>query len=105
MPAGKNIAIGLLLLLLGLTLGSKSDEVLAALGRLAETNETLVVPLPHRLEVFRESIDLNDRDLAECLSRELHANTYWHSNTLLMLQRRGAWEAEVRQWLREEGVP
>lgn len=26
MPAGKNIAIGLLLLLLGLTLGSKSDE-------------------------------------------------------------------------------
>ena len=46
MPAGKNIAIGLLLLLLGLTLGSKSDEVLAALGRLAETNETLVVPCP-----------------------------------------------------------
>ena len=43
MPMGKNIAIGLLLLLLGLTLGSKSDEVLAALGRLAETNETLVV--------------------------------------------------------------
>jgi hypothetical protein len=72
---------------------------------LAETNETLIVPLPHRLEVFGESIDLKDRDLAESLSRELHANTYWHSNTLLMLQRRGAWETPVRQWLREEGIP
>lgn len=105
MPEAKNLAIGLVLLLTGLALGSKSDEVLDALGRQAESNETLVVPLPHRIEVFGESVDLKDRDMAECLSRELHANTYWHSNTLLMLQRRGAWEAPVRQWLREEGVP
>jgi hypothetical protein len=76
-----------------------------ALGRVASTNETVVVPLPQKLEVFGESIPVNDPDISEALSRELHANTYWHSNTLLMLQRRPRWEARVRGWLREEGVP
>ena len=90
---------------IGLILGSRSDAVLDALGRVASTNETVVVPLPQKLEVFGESIPLNDPDIAEALSRELHANTYWHSNTLLMLQRRPRWEDRVRGWLREEGVP
>ncbi len=90
---------------IGLILGSRSDAVLDALGRVASTNETVVVPLPQKLEVFGESIPLNDPDIAEALSRELHANTYWHSNTLLMLQRRPRWEARVRGWLLEEGVP
>ncbi len=89
----------------GVLLGSRSDAVLDALGRVATTNETVVVPLPQKLEVFGELVPLGDADIAEAMSRELHANTYWHSNTLLMLQRRPRWETRVRGWLREEGVP
>lgn len=95
----------LALVSLGALIASRSDAVLEALGRVSTTNETVVVPLPHRLEVFGEALPLGDADIAECLSRELHANTYWHSNTLQMLQRRPRWEARVRAWLREEGVP
>ncbi|MGA1380251.1 MAG: lytic transglycosylase domain-containing protein [Schleiferiaceae bacterium] len=95
----------LALVSLGALVASRSDAVLDALGRVAATNETVPVPLPHHLEVFGEPVPLSESDIAECLSRELHANTYWHSNTLLMLQRRPRWEARVRTWLREEGVP
>ncbi|MEY3692982.1 MAG: hypothetical protein RL157_306, partial [Bacteroidota bacterium] len=101
----RNGLLALAIFAVGMVLGSRSDALLEAVGRLATTNETVVVPLPHRLEVFGEAVPLGESDLAESLSRELHANTYWHSNTLLMLQRRPRWEARVRAWLREEGVP
>lgn len=101
----RNGLLALVIFAGGVLLGSRSDAVLDALGRLASTNETVPVPVPQKLEVFGESIPVNDPDIAEALSRELHANTYWHSNTLLMLQRRPRWEARVRAWLREEGVP
>ena len=101
----RNWLLALVIFTVGVLLGSRSDAVLDALGRVASTNETVVVPLPQKLEVFGESIPVNDPDIAEALSRELHANTYWHSNTLLMLQRRPRWEDRVRGWLREEGVP
>jgi len=101
----RNWLLALVIFAGGVLLGSRSDAVLDALGRVASTNETVVVPLPQKLDVFGESIPVNDADIAEALSRELHANTYWHSNTLLMLQRRPRWEARVRGWLREEGVP
>ena len=101
----RNGLLALVIFAGGVLLGSRSDAVLDALGRVASTNETVPVPLPQKLEVFGESIPVNDPDIAEALSRELHANTYWHSNTLLMLQRRPRWEARVRAWLREEGVP
>ncbi len=101
----RNWLLALVIFAGGLILGSRSDAVLDALGRVASTNETVPVPLPQKLEVFGESIPVNDPDIAEALSRELHANTYWHSNTLLMLQRRPRWEARVGGWLREEGVP
>ena len=95
----------LALVSLGVLVGSRVDSVAEALGRVAATNETVAVPLPLRLEVFGEPVTVREADIAEFLSRELHANTYWHSNTLLMLQRRPRWEARVRTWLREEGVP
>ena len=101
----RNWLLALVIFAGGVLLGSRSDVVLDALGRVASTNETVPVPLPQKLEIFGESIPVNDPDIAEALSRELHANTYWHSNTLLMLQRRPRWEARVRGWLREEGVP
>ena len=101
----RNWLLALVIFAGGLILGSRSDAVLDALGRVASTNETVPVPLPQKLEVFGESIPVNDPDIAEALSRELHANTYWHSNTLLLLQRRPRWEARVRGWLRDEGVP
>ena len=101
----RNGLLALVIFAGGVLLGSRSDAVLDALGRVASTNETVPVPLPQKLEVFGESIPVNDPDIAEALSRELHSNTYWHSNTLLMLQRRPRWEARVRAWLREEGVP
>jgi hypothetical protein len=101
----RNWLLALVIFTGGVLLGSRSDALMEAIGRIATTNETVVVPLPQKLEVFGESIPVNDPDIAEALSRELHANTYWHSNTLLMLQRRQRWEARVRGWLRDEGVP
>jgi len=101
----RNWLLALVIFTGGVLLGSRSDALMEAIGRIATTNETVVVPLPQKLEVFGESIPVNDPDIAEALSRELHANTYWHSNTLLMLQRRPRWEARVRGWLRDEGVP
>lgn len=104
-PSAYLALAGLGILALGVFIGSTTSGNEDAYLRLATTNSTVPVPLPKSLEVFGEAVPLHDPYVRESLSRELYSNTYWHSNTLLMLKRRTRWEATIRELLREEGVP
>jgi len=62
-------------------------------------------PIPAELEFCGEKVPLEDRNIKERMERELLVNSYWHSNTFLMLKRTGRYFDEIEKILIEEGVP
>ena len=61
--------------------------------------------IPSKVEFAGESIDLNEADLMERMDKELLVNTYWQSNTLLMIKRSHKYFPTIEKILAEEGVP
>lgn len=61
--------------------------------------------IPEDLSFAGERVPLNDPDVRERLDRELLVNTYWQSNTLLMIKRANRWLPTFKQIFVEEGVP
>src|SRR5687767_7279510 len=51
-----------------------------------ETVKVYPVRLPNALDFCGETVPLGDRDVQERLDRELLVNTYWQSQTLLILK-------------------
>lgn len=63
------------------------------------------IPLPEQVDFAGEVVPINQTDVRESLDRELLVNTYWHSNTFLMLKKANRWFPMIEQILKEEGVP
>lgn len=62
-------------------------------------------PLPESIEIFGEEVPLQDIDVRERLEREIIVNTYWHSNTILMLKRAQRWFPVIEPILEENNIP
>lgn len=61
--------------------------------------------IPNKVEFAGESISLDEPDLRERMDKELLVNTYWQSNTLLMIKRSHKYFPMIEKILEEEGVP
>lgn len=61
--------------------------------------------LPENIDFAGESVPLNLVDVRERLDRELLVNTYWQSQTLLLLKRSSRWFPQMEKILQEEGIP
>lgn len=61
--------------------------------------------IPAEIEFAGETIQLKEADLIERMDKELLVNTYWHSNTILMLKRAHKYFPQIEKILAEEGVP
>lgn len=61
--------------------------------------------IPERILFAGEEIVLNEQDLIERMDKELLVNTYWQSNTLLMIKRANKYFPLIERILEEEGVP
>ncbi|KRO59465.1 MAG: hypothetical protein ABR98_03690 [Cryomorphaceae bacterium BACL7 MAG-120910-bin2] len=72
---------------------------------ISEHNHTRLIPLPLELSLATEQVPLDQEDAQERLQKELLTNTYWHSNTLQLLKRSTRLLPQMRDILREEGVP
>ncbi|MBI1222197.1 MAG: transglycosylase SLT domain-containing protein [Bacteroidetes bacterium] len=69
-------------------------------------NGTLTIPkIPADLNFAGEALKLNESDVRERLDRELLVNTFWHSNTILMLKRAHKYFPIIEPILKENGVP
>ena len=76
----------------------------------AETgNSTLYkvvsIPTPEEMTFAGEPVPLNVIDVREKLDRELHVNSYWHSNTFLTLKRANRWFPIIEPILEQHGIP
>ncbi len=69
-------------------------------------NAVLSVPsMPAELEFAGEKVPMTESEVMERLDRELLVNTFWHSNTILMLKRANRYFPVIEPILKEEGVP
>jgi len=63
------------------------------------------VLMPNKLDFAGEKVPLDNIDVYERMDRELLINTYWHTNSILMLKRAHRWLPIIAQELEKEGVP
>lgn len=63
------------------------------------------VPIPRDLQFAGESVPIGNKDILERIDRELLVNTYWQSNTLLILKRSKRFFQVVEPILKEYGIP
>lgn len=63
------------------------------------------VILPDTLFFASERVPLEYFDIKESLDREIHVNTYFHSQTILLIKRSKRFFSIIEKILSEEGVP
>jgi hypothetical protein len=63
------------------------------------------VPLPDSLTLVDELVPINESDIKERIDRELLVNTYWQSNTLLMIKRANKYFPVIEPILKKHGIP
>ena len=61
--------------------------------------------IPTEIQFAGESMQLTETDLIERMDKELLVNTYWQSNTILMLKRAHKYFPQIEKILAKEGVP
>ena len=61
--------------------------------------------VPHEVVFAGETMQLEEADLRERMDKELLVNTYWQSNTILMIKRANKFFPKIEKILKEEGVP
>lgn len=61
--------------------------------------------IPDTLFFAGERVPLEMPDVRERLDRELHVNTFWHSNTIFLLKRGHRWLPDIKREFEKAGVP
>jgi LysM repeat protein len=60
---------------------------------------------PKDLYFCGEKVPMEDREIRERFDRELHVNTYWQSQTLLLIKRANRYFPIIRPILKKNGIP
>ena len=68
-------------------------------------NPVYQVPIPKSISFAGEPVPLHLFDVRESLDRELQVNTYWHSQTVLLLKRANRYFPIIEPILKEKGIP
>lgn len=66
---------------------------------------TILPPMPKKLDFCGENVPLERNDVWESLDREILTNTFWHTNTQLIIKRSGRFFPIIEPILKEEGIP
>jgi membrane-bound lytic murein transglycosylase D len=61
--------------------------------------------IPDVMTFAGERVPLQDTDVRERLDREIHVNTYWHSNMLLMIKKSNRFFSEIEPLLKKYNLP
>ena len=90
----------------------QADGATAEVKRPAAEKEVITDPfgvraldIPEKISFAGEEVPLDDPDVLERLDRELLVNTYWQSNSLLIIKRANKYFPVIEPILKEHGVP
>jgi len=81
------VGISVLLVFAVFVMANKDTEVVDQEKKMAEGMKVFPVPIPTQLVFAGEPVPLEKFEIKERLDRELLVNSYWQSNTLLILKR------------------
>ncbi len=73
--------------------------------QIIQNYQVFAMPIPDGLTFASEKVPLQNIIVKEALDRELHSNTYWHSNTFYYLKRANRWFPVIEKILAEHGIP
>lgn len=94
------------LLIICLALGYKKLSTSAFVGYNEPGSYRIqALNIPTEIQFAGESMQLTETDLIERMDKELLVNTYWQSNTILMLKRAHKYFPQIEKILSQEGVP
>jgi hypothetical protein len=82
-------------------------------GKKADSSDILNIPhgkmfvpaIPVEPSFAGERVPMKDADVIERFDKELLVNTFWHSNTILMLKRANRYLPQIEAVLKKNGVP
>ncbi|HNR21311.1 MAG TPA: lytic transglycosylase domain-containing protein [Bacteroidia bacterium] len=100
--------VSILVTLLIYSFVQQSAQDLAAQQRQADFllhNSTYLPPLPDKISLAGEIVPLSDFEVRERLEREIFVNTFWQSQTILLLKKTKRWFPEIEKILKQQGVP
>jgi len=71
------------------------------------SSEYRIIPpnIPDNVTFCGEEVPLNEFEVRERFQREIIVNTYWHSASILLLQRSTRWFPIIEPILKENGIP
>lgn len=74
---------------------------------IVENDEYIIraIKIPENLEFAGEKVPLDKEDIKERVDREFLVNTYWQSNTLLLIKRANKYFEIIEPILQKNGVP
>jgi hypothetical protein len=85
--------------------GTSADKDKEYREAFANDTRFYAVPLPETIAFAGEKAPMDLYYVREGLDRELLVNTYWHSNTILMLKRAGRYFPMIEPILKKNGIP
>ncbi|MBT5871462.1 MAG: lytic transglycosylase domain-containing protein [Bacteroidetes bacterium] len=71
----------------------------------SQTLRVEALDIPNVMTFAGERVPLQDTDVKERLDREIHVNTYWHSNMLLMIKKANRFFSEIEPLLKKYNLP
>ena len=71
----------------------------------SQTLRVEALDIPNVMTFAGEKVPLQDTDVRERLDREIHVNTYWHSNMLLMIKKANRFFSEIEPLLKKYNLP
>ena len=103
-----HILVGTLLLLSAILLVGSSflqpNSAFKSYG-LSDPSKVFALDIAENYSFAGEIVTLDEHDLRERMDKELLVNTYWQSNTMLMIKRSNKYFPTIERILKEEGVP
>lgn len=101
----QSIIIVILSLTIGVVLSNKYTEYKEQEKKLTDNYQVVPVPIPSQLTFADEKVPLDRFEVKERLDRELLVNTYWQSNSLLILKRSKKYFEIIDPILAKYGIP
>ena len=88
--------------------GTNTDEIKAIINNDKNTSEFYQIKalkIPDNLDFAGEKVPLNKPEIMERVDRELLVNTYWQSNTMLLIKRAHKYFPLIEPILKKNGIP
>lgn len=99
------IIVGLTILLTRLLISSSTTVPEQYKTEFKKEYGVYALELPLDIDFAGEKVPMHREDVRERLDRELLINTYWQSNTILLIKRANRWFPLIEEILKQNGVP